>query len=430
MNRSLQRHLSLMLGAAILASGLVAAVASFMLAYGEARELQDDMLRQIALLVARGAAAPDGAGKADAGVSDPESRVLVIRLPGSPRPEWLPAGLSTGFHTVAGKDRQLRVFVQGGRGQDETIVAQPTDARDEIAIDSALRTLVPLLLLLPLLLWMLVRIVRREFRPIAALSRDLDEQPADRPMPLAEDGVPGEVTPFIRAINRLLDRVHVLLGEQRRFIADAAHELRSPLTALSVQAQNVRQANSLEAARERVAPLLAGIERARLLTEQLLGLARAQAGAGPAAVVDVPALARELIADHMPAARAKGIDLGLDEQARPSLQGAAESLRLVIGNALDNAVKCTPPGGEVTLRLSTEGGMACIEVIDSGPGIPPAERERVFDAFYRAEGATGPGSGLGLAIAREAAARLGGELALDGKRAGPGLVFRYRQRLP
>lgn len=430
MSRSLQRHLSLMLGTAILACGLAAALASFMLAYGEAREFQDDMLRQIALIAARSAAAPEGSGKPDADVSDPESRVLVIRPPGSARPQWLPPGLSSGFHTVDGKGERLRVFVRRDAVSGETIVAQPTDVRDEIAINSALRTLVPLLLLLPLLVWMLVRIVRREFRPIAVFSRDLDDQAAERPMPLAQDGVPNEITPFIRAINRLLERINLLLGEQRRFIADAAHELRSPLTALSVQAQNVRHANSLEAVRDRVAPLQAGIERARLLTEQLLSLARAQAGAAPAAAVDASALARELIAEHMPAAIAKGIDLGLDERAPLVLQGAAESLRLVIGNALENAVKYTPPGGEVTLRLAAEPGMAVIEIIDNGPGIAPAERERVFDAFYRAAGTTGPGSGLGLAIAREAAARLGGELALDGKPVGPGLVFRYRQRLP
>ena len=429
MNRSLQRHLSLMLGAAILLSGLVAGVASFMLAYGEAKEFQDDMLRQIAVLAVKGAAEPAQPGTGDAAINDPESRVLVVRMPGNPRPEWLPERLSAGFHTLSAKGEELRVFVHDGSSGEQTVVAQPTDARDEIAINSALRTLIPLLLLFPLLTWLIVRIVRREFTPIARLSRSLDAQAADRPSPIDKEGLPNEITPFVQAINRLLARVNHLMSQQRRFIADAAHELRSPLTALSVQAQNLHQANSLEAMHERVAPLQAGIERARQLTEQLLNLARTQAGGSTESVVDVSALARELIAQYLPVAEAKGIDLGLEESDRFSLRVSPESLRLILGNALENAIKYTPAGGEVTLRLATDAEMAVIEVVDDGPGIPLAERDRVFDAFYRMPGATGTGSVLGLAIAREAATRLGGELSLKERPDGPGLILSYRQRL-
>ena len=427
MSRSLLRHLSLMVGAAILSSGLVAALASFMLAYGEAKEFQDDMLRQIAVLTLRGAAERAQPGMGDAAISDSESRVLVVRTPGNPRPEWLPERLSAGFHTLSATGEELRVFVRDGSSRERAVVAQPTDARDEIAINSALRTLIPLLLMFPLLTWLIVRIIRREFTPVARLSRSLDAQAADRPSPIDEKGLPNEIMSFVQAINRLLGRVNHLMSEQRRFVADAAHELRSPLTALSVQAQNLRQANSLEAMHERVASLQAGIERARQLTEQLLSLARTQAGGSAESVVDVSALARELIAQFLPAAEAKGIDLGLEEHDRLPLRAALEPLRLILGNALENAIKYTPAGGEVTLRLTTDAEMAVIEVADNGPGIPPAERKRVFDAFYRMPGTTGTGSGLGLAIAREAATRLGGELGLKERSDGPGLVFSYRQ---
>ena len=429
MTRSLQRHLSLMSGGAILLSGLVAALASFFLAYAEAKEFQDDMLRQIAVLNAPCAPQPaPGKGAGDIAFNDPESRILIVHLPSSPRPDWLSGDFQPGFHTLTGGGERLRVFIHDASPGERTVVAQLTDARDEIAINSALRTLAPLLLLLPLLAWLIVRIVRMEFAPIAQLSRSLDAQAADRPCPIADEHLPNEITPFVQAINRLLERVNQLMTQQRRFIADAAHELRSPLTALSVQTQNLRQAGSLEAMQERIVPLQAGIERARQLTEQLLSLARIQAETTEDAVVDGSVLARELLAEFLPMAEAKGIDLGLEEDAQFSLRAAPESLRLILGNALDNALKYTPAGGEVTIRLLADDDIAVVEVVDSGPGIPLAERERVFDAFYRMPGTIGAGSGLGLSIAREAASRLGGSVSLRKRHDGPGLVFSYRQK--
>jgi two-component system OmpR family sensor kinase len=144
--------------------------------------------------------------------------------------------------------------------------------------------------------------------------------------------------------------------------------------------------------------------------------------------VDVSKMARELIAEYLPLAEARGIDLGLDEAGNIAVIAEPQTLRLVINNALDNALRYTPSSGEVTLRLYIEGDDTVIEVSDSGPGIPAAERERVFDPFYRIEGAGGQGSGLGLAIVRDAAARLGGKVSLHDRPDGPGLILRYRQR--
>lgn len=428
MTHSLQRHLSLMLGVAVVLSGFVAGLASFILAYGEAKEFQDDMLEQIALLSGKGAMGYGRPQGGDLAQDDQESRILIIHLPPNPRPDWLPAGLRPGFHTLDSGLGRLRVFIHDTPAGKRTVVAQPTDVPDEIATNSALRTLIPLLLLLPVLAWLIVRIVRREFAPISRLSKNLDSQAADRPSPVPDAGLADEITPFVHAINRLLDRMNQLMARQRRFIADAAHELRSPLTALSVQAENLLQADSLEAMKERVGSLQAGIERARQLTEQLLSLARAQAGTSEDAVVDVPAMARELIGEFLPRAEAKKIDLGLDEHARFSLRASPQSLRLILGNALDNALKYTPAGGEVTIRLLAEGETAVIEIVDNGPGIPREERERVFDAFYRMPGSTVTGSGLGLAIARETASRVGGTVTLREREDGSGLVFSYRQK--
>ena len=434
MKPSLQRHLSLVLGSAILLAGLLATFASFRLAYSEAKEFQDDMLRQIAAMstdtianspppIRRGPYLPDAA------LTDPESRVTILHLPSDTRPDWLTSDVPTGLHTLDVGGGHVRVFVRDGQAGTRTIVFQPTDARDEIAIDSAWRTLIPLLLLLPVMAWLIVRIIRHELAPITLLAKSLDEQTADFPHPLADHDIPREIAPFVHAINRLLERVSHLVAEQRRFIADAAHELRSPLTALSLQAQNLRQADTLEAAQVRVVPLQAGIERARQLTEQLLTLARTQAEEGDAARIDVPAMARTLIAEYLPLAEAKHIDLGLEEIARLELRASPDSLRLILKNALENALKFTPDGGVVTLRLLSEGDAAVIEVVDNGPGVPAPERERVFDAFYRMPGTVGLGSGLGLAIAREAATRAGGVVSLHDRAAEPGTIFRYRQKL-
>ena len=433
MKRSLQRHLSLVLGSAILLAGLLAAIASFSLAYSETKELQDDMLRQFAAISVGIAAHPSSSSsqsqnKADGAISDPESRVTIFHLQKSNVPDWLNGNLSPGFHTINAGTERLRIFVRDDQSGSLTVVSQPTEARDEITLNSALRTLIPLLLLLPVLVWLIVHIVRSELAQITQLSKSLDDQPADRPRPLTSDNIPEEIMPFVLAINRLLERVNNLLSQQRRFIADAAHELRSPLTALSLQAQNLRQASSLEAAHERVVPLQAGIERARQLTEQLLNLARTQAGTSGETEVNISTMARELIAEYLPLAESKDIDLGLEEIAPLSVWASPAALKLIFKNALENALKYTPYGGEVTLRLLPDNGNAIIEIIDNGLGIPVSEREKVFDAFYRMPDTAGEGSGLGLAIAQEAAIRMGATVSLHERQDGSGLIFRYRQR--
>jgi two-component system OmpR family sensor kinase len=436
MTRSLEKHLSRTLALVIVLAGLVAAVVSFGFAYVEAQEFQDDTLRKIAVVA--DANRLNGQGRTDDSVEeissadrDPEDRVMVMRLSSgaaSASAAWLAADLQPGFHTVGSRDGGWRVFVRQAKHGARIAVAQETSVRDEMAINSALRTLAPLLVLLPLLVWLTVRIVRTELAPVRHLAQTLDEQAAERPAALPEAGMPDEIAPFVRGINRLLERVTRLMGEQRRFIADAAHELRSPLTALSLQAQNLENADTPEAMRERVAPLRAGIERARRLTEQLLSLAKNQAGTPGQEAVDVSKMARELIVEYLPLAEARTIDLGLEDAGNIILTAEHQTLRLVLKNALDNALRYTPPHGEVTLRLYADDGDAVIEVVDTGPGIPAAERERVFDPFYRIEGAGGDGSGLGLSIARDAAVRLGGTVSLHDRRDESGLVFRYRQR--
>jgi two-component system OmpR family sensor kinase len=436
MTRTLESHLSRTLGLIIVLIGLGAGAVSFLFAYQEAQEFQDDTLRQIASLTDVEQLQEEGPNLDISGVSanadsDPENRVVVVQLSpitASVVPIWLPSDLSAGIHTLDSPQGRWRVFVRQMKSGERIAVAQATEVRDEAASDSALRTLVPLAVLLPLLVWLIARIVRKEFAPLRLLAQRLDEQPPERRTSLPDAGLPDEIAPFVRSINRLLQRISRLMGERQRFIAEAAHELRSPLTALSLQAQNLEKAGSAEAMRDRVIPLREGIERARHLTEQLLSLARSQSNVPMHETVDIAKMARELIAEYLPLAEAREIDLGLEVSGNTTLEAEPRTLRLVIKNALDNALRYSSRSGEVTLLVYTEGDDAVIEINDSGPGIPAAERERVFDPFYRIEGAGGEGSGLGLAIVRDAAERLGGTVSLHERPDGPGLVFRYRQR--
>jgi two-component system OmpR family sensor kinase len=251
--------------------------------------------------------------------------------------------------------------------------------------------------------------------------RQLAHRAADDFSPLAGAGLPDEVRPLVDELNLLFGRVRSAFDAQKTFVADAAHELRSPLTALKLQAQALRPngqpADITPAEREAgIARLNQGIDRAIRLVEQLLVLAREEAGqaaAGPP--VDLDVVVRLAVADVLPQARLKQIDLGVAETpALPApVRGEPEALRVLLRNLLDNAVKYTPPAGRVDVSLAVTGGRPVLTVQDSGPGIAPEERERVFDRFYRATGSAGEtGSGLGLAIVQVIAGRHGATLEL------------------
>jgi two-component system, OmpR family, sensor kinase len=422
MKRSFQRQLLLQIGAAVILLGLLAATAQFILAWRELRESQDDMLRQVAALaLARPDREASAVGKVRLGDSD--SRLQLFVLPIDSRPPWLEPALAPGLHTVDSPQGRMRVEVRRA-GPYTAIVAQPTDALDELAWSGAGRTLLPSLLLVPLLIGLISRLVRREFAPIARAAQRVDAQHVLHDPQLDIGDLPDEIQPFVDAIEGLLRRTHDLMRQQQRFIADAAHELRSPLTALALQGSNLRHAKSLQEVQQRLPPLQQGIERARRLSEQLLGLARVQGDATENESIDVSALARELLAEFYPLAEKRGIDLGLDAPEKLLATTSGTMLRTILSNAIDNAIKYTPTGREVSLAVRDAPGGVCVDVIDSGSGIPAAERTSVFRPFRRLKGNGVEGTGLGLAIASEAAARLGATLSLHDRGDRQGLVFR------
>jgi two-component system OmpR family sensor kinase len=308
-------------------------------------------------------------------------------------------------------------------------VSQETRIRSEAARDSALRTLLPLIVLIPLLAFFSRRLVSASLAPVRALAQVADAQPEDRPVALPTAQVPDEIAPFVHSINRMLERINRLMDQQRRFIADAAHELRTPLTALSLQVQNLERADSLEACKQRLLPLKTGLERSRHLLDQLLSLARQQAGAGKLQQVDLAEVAQTVIGELFPLAEMKHIDLGLEQQGKTWIDAEVSAVHMLLRNAVDNALRYTPEGGEVTIRVRSDKDEGLVEVIDNGPGIPKEERKRVFDTFYRVPGSPDGGSGLGLAIVRNIADRLGGAVTLENRKDRSGLIFVYRQHL-
>lgn len=272
----------------------------------------------------------------------------------------------------------------------------------------------PFLILVPVLLLIVADLVRKMFRPIAALSKEIDLRAEQELHPVEDRHLPVEVRPFAVAINRLLARVGQSMDSQRRFVADAAHELRSPLTALSLQAERLAEAEMSALARERLTVLRQGIERGRSLLDQLLTLAKAQSAAdSPKSPISVQAIYRRVLEDLMPLAEAKHIDIGVEGTQDAEVWASELDMIAVVKNLVDNAIRYTPEGGRVDLSVGISKGKAELRVQDSGPGIPLTERDRVFDPFYRTLGSEQIGSGLGLSIVQTIAHRIGAEIRLD-----------------
>ena len=334
----------------------------------------------------------------------------------------LPPRAVLGFSDVEAHGNRYRVYTLQTPSQTVQI-AQNLSARTARARGLALRAVLPFALLTPLLMLAVWWIIERSLAPIDRARRQVANRAADDFSPLAESGLPDEVRPLVDELNLLFGRVRGAFDAQKNFVADAAHELRSPLTALKLQAQALRRADTEPAAREAgITRLNQGIDRAIRLVEQLLLLAREEAGtwqAGHSAErVDLQTVVKLAVTDVLPQARHKRIDLGLAENqptlANVSVNGQVEALRILLRNLLDNAVKYTPSGGQVDVSLQLDEGQAILAVEDSGPGIAADDRSRVFDRFFRASDvALEAGSGLGLAIVKVIADRHGVTLALD-----------------
>ncbi len=422
---SIRARLLIALLAAVTLASLLAGALTYRRVLAETSTLFDYQLRQMALSLrsqvslAPRLELPPQQGDSDFVVQiwDPFGTRIYLSRPGLP----LVNRVVLGYETLDLQGETWRVY--GLQTVDGVIqIAQPERVRQALARRAALHVAIPLLLLLPLLGGATVWVVGNSLTPLRRIAADVQRRDVHTLAPVEAMPLPQEIAPLIDALNRLLARLQAAFALQRAFVADAAHELRSPLTAVRVQLQLLDRAPDAAARAEARAELGAAVERAIHLVEQLLTLARNEPRAAAEQFQSflLESAVALSVADAHTLADARGIDLALDAVAGVRVRGDAESLRVLVRNLVDNAVRYTPEGGHVQVRLRQAPPLATLEVIDTGPGIPVAERERAFDRFYRRAGSPAGGSGLGLAIVRAIAERHGARVSLEDA-AGGGL---------
>lgn len=343
----------------------------------------------------------------------------------SPAQAALPDFTAIGFSTVKTREGRWRVY--GVASPTRVIqVAQLMSVRRSQAIRLAMRTLVPFALAVPILGLLVWFAVGHALKPLQQLAGSVKARRLGALEPLPLTGLPDEVQPLVAALNDLLARLTSALERERAFIADAAHELRTPLTALHLQLGALTRAGSDAERTEATERLSAGVQRSIRLVEQLLSLERQEPRAEPVhGRIALDELAREVVAELVPLADARGIDLGIADAHSASIEGDRESIATLIRNLVDNAVRYTASGGRVDVSVAApeaSGQPVSVKVADNGPGIAPEERARVFDRFYRHPDAQAAGSGLGLAIVKAIADAHRARIELAAGEGGQGLT--------
>ena len=285
-------------------------------------------------------------------------------------------------------------------------VAERADVRDEMVAEIVLSQLAPGLLALPISAILVWIVVGRGLQPLQQVAAEVSQRSPDQLEPLRQLETPTEIEPLVDALNRLFERLQTAFERERRFLADAAHELRTPLAAIKAQAQAALGASDPTQRRRALDNIVRGVDRAAHLEAQLLTLARLDPEAREAlrpVEINLGQLAREVLSELAPAAIAKEVELGLEGEENLRAHGDPDLLAILLRNLVDNAIRHTPPAGTVSVQLSQEKRHTILTVSDTGPGIPAAERERVFERFYRGQTRNGAGSGLGLSIVRRIA---------------------------
>jgi two-component system OmpR family sensor kinase len=330
-----------------------------------------------------------------------------------------------GFSDVEVAGQPWRQFVVHSNG-NVVQVAQPVRARNAVASEMTLETLSMFSLLFPLAALLIYATVGRGLRPLDQLAQAVRRRSHRDLTSIDPKPLPRELAPLAESVNDLMTRLERVIVGQKTFVADAAHELLTPITALQLQAQLLSRASDEDRRHQALTDLRAGLARTIHLARQLLTLARQDPDLEhePLKPVDIAELASRVIQTQMPLAHAKSIALELAAPQPTVVQGEANALAALLGALLDNAIKYTPAGGRIIVNAECRDGVPALTVEDSGPGVPPEERERIFDRFYRRAGTGVLGSGLGLSIALGIATRHRANVAVDTSGALGGLMVR------
>ena len=427
--KSLKKQLIFWLAGLLTVVGMLAGGISFYLALQDANGLLDHQLSQIARSVDEGSQLPAMQAQFRKENAKEKERDFVIQvwLQNAPvlssRPGFdLPRMTVSGFSDASSHHTEWRVYTMIHLHRTVQ-VSQGEDVRLEIATHSAMRVLFPVAVLIPLS-WLLVGIVvSRLLKPLETVTEAAIHRDAASHAPLPTENVPEEIAPLIRAMNDLIARLGETLEMQRQFLSDAAHELRTPLAALQLQIENLSRNLSLDDLDIRIGEMRRGSQRASHLVGQLLKIARYEAQNKPIVHSEIAlnSLVKSCIADFIPLAEHRGIDLGMVHDNAATITGTPEDLRILIGNLIDNAIRYTPEKGKVDVSVNVSGQYVTVEILDTGPGIPASLLPRVFDRFFRAAGQDMEGSGIGLAIVKTIAQRESAQVSLLNRLDGPGL---------
>ncbi len=361
------------------------------------------------------------------------STVTGSLLFSSNRKFYLPLQRTQGYRTETIEKVRFRVYTLASP-IFVVQAAQPLEVRKTLAANGASRLIIPILVAFPVIAAFLVYALRRGLSPLERATHEIEQRSAISLEPIAPDAFPEEMRPTVESINRLLGRLGEALLRQQQFVADAAHELRTPITAQRLQLQLLERAQTVAGRAEATATLKQGIDRAQHLIEQLLELSRLAPEnlVQAAEPVDLAVLAREVVTDFSRRAEVAGIDLGANAEVSGMTRGDPDQIRVLLNNLVGNALRYTPAGGTVDVVCQVESEWVSLQVIDSGPGISSEERGRVFDRFYRGAAALVAengvnGSGLGLAIVKAIADRHEATVELEDA-IGGGLCVNVRFR--
>ena len=329
-------------------------------------------------------------------------RGTLLRLHSAGAPSSRLSAREEGYSNASFDGKGWRVFsTWDARHRFLVQIAERDEARREIAAGIATNLLLPLLVAMPILALFVWPSIGRVVKPLDRLGSEVERRKADDLRALALEGTPREVMPLVRGLNALFDRVGRLIDNERRFTADAAHELRTPLAALKTQAQVAKGATDDSTRQHALDRVVEGCDRATRLVDQLLTLARLEPGAvRPEESADVAALARQVVAELAPFALDKDVEAEVRGSERVLVEGHTDLLAVLLRNLVDNAIRYSPPGSTVSVVVERVGGDVRVTVSDQGPGIALQERARIGQRFYRIVGSGETGSGLGLSIAR------------------------------
>ena len=428
---SLRTQLWVWLLALLTGVGLLVAAWSYWIVKDDTNGFFDVQLRQIAINLGEGI--PNyGVPAADAIPHDAEDDFAIQiwtasdpAIKQSVSAAAIPRGMTTGFSDTNTDTGGWRTYTLVSPARTVQ-VSQQRVVREELTNEAVWRSLAPIAATIPLSWLLLSVVINMVLGRLDALAKSLAIRNANDKTPIPVAGLPSEVVPLVTSVNALLGRLQDTMTAQKRFVSDAAHELRTPLAALQLQIGNLRQAEMAADAASRIDDLERGVRRAAQLSRQLLRLARYNEDEirSQAVAVDLTELARMTIADILPLADHRHQDLGLVRSDAAMVTGDAGDLRILIANLMENACRYSPDGGTIDVAVIAATGSALLEISDTGPGLPDDQLDQVFQPFHRADTSGTEGSGLGLSIVARIAERHGASVTLVNRTGRTGLVAR------